>query len=175
VRSAASAAESEALAQRRAREAARARTRETSDKARGDVASLAAGTATGAESGDDIPREDFESATSGEVDGAPVDEAPRWPDEASESAFLAEQGTEGAANGTAVAGSAAPRAVFTPKKNGETGEAGSAAVAADTPVTLPPLQTLVDRIPASARETLEDLFRARFVSVKQIRREALKN
>ena len=38
---------------------------------------------------------------------------------------------------------------------------------------LPPLDELVQRIPAEVRDTLEDLFRARFVSVKRVPKRAL--
>lgn len=40
---------------------------------------------------------------------------------------------------------------------------------------LPPMEDLVKRIPAPAREVLEELFRARFVTVKRIPQSALKN
>ena len=40
--------------------------------------------------------------------------------------------------------------------------------------SLPPLDELVKRIPADVRETLEDLFRARFVTVKRVPKKALK-
>ncbi|WP_438482405.1 hypothetical protein [Oleiharenicola lentus] len=40
---------------------------------------------------------------------------------------------------------------------------------------LPPMDDLIKRIPLAARETLEDLFRARFVTVKRIPKSALKN
>lgn len=39
---------------------------------------------------------------------------------------------------------------------------------------LPPMEDLVKRIPAPAREVLEELFRARFVTVKRIPKSALK-
>ncbi|OAM87950.1 hypothetical protein AW736_20005 [Termitidicoccus mucosus] len=39
---------------------------------------------------------------------------------------------------------------------------------------LPPLETLKARIPQETRELLEELFRARFVAVKKIPRQALK-
>ena len=42
------------------------------------------------------------------------------------------------------------------------------------PKALPPLDDLVNRIPADVREVLEDLFRARFVSVKRFPKKALK-
>ncbi|HEY9154563.1 MAG TPA: hypothetical protein VIM69_05495, partial [Opitutaceae bacterium] len=98
-----SAGESQALAAQRAREAARARTRENSSEM------------TASEGGDDVPREDFESAANAGSEGVPLDESPRWPDEASESAFLAEQG------------SAPQRAVFTPTKKAEESDAAPAA------------------------------------------------
>ena len=40
---------------------------------------------------------------------------------------------------------------------------------------LPPMEDLVKRIPAHARDLIEDLFRARFVTVKRIPKAALKN
>jgi hypothetical protein len=39
---------------------------------------------------------------------------------------------------------------------------------------LPPMEDLVNRIPGAARELIENLFRARFVTVKRIPRSALK-
>jgi type IV secretory pathway protease TraF len=40
---------------------------------------------------------------------------------------------------------------------------------------LPPMEDLVKRIPAQTRDLIEDLFRARFVTVKRIPKAALKN
>lgn len=40
---------------------------------------------------------------------------------------------------------------------------------------LPPLEDLVKRIPAPTRELMEELFRARFVTVKRIPKAALKS
>jgi len=39
---------------------------------------------------------------------------------------------------------------------------------------LPALQTLVDRIPTDAKEVLEELFRAKFYTVKRVPKTALK-
>jgi hypothetical protein len=39
---------------------------------------------------------------------------------------------------------------------------------------LPPLDQLVQKIPAELRETLDELFRARFVTVKRVPKNALK-
>ncbi len=39
---------------------------------------------------------------------------------------------------------------------------------------LPPLEPLVQRIPAEVRETLEELFRAKFVGVRRVSARALK-
>jgi hypothetical protein len=44
----------------------------------------------------------------------------------------------------------------------------------DAPKKLPALDELVARIPADVRETLEELFRARFVTVKRVPKKALK-
>ncbi len=40
---------------------------------------------------------------------------------------------------------------------------------------LPPMEDLVKRIPAPARELMEELFRARFVTVKRMPQTALKS
>lgn len=40
--------------------------------------------------------------------------------------------------------------------------------------SLPPMEDLVKRIPAPARDLLEELFRARFVTVKRVPQSALK-
>ena len=44
----------------------------------------------------------------------------------------------------------------------------------DPATPLPPLEDLVQRIPAPARELMEELFRARFVAVKRLPKSALK-
>jgi len=44
----------------------------------------------------------------------------------------------------------------------------------DEKTELPPLEDLVQRIPAPARELIEELFRARFVTVKRLPKAALK-
>jgi hypothetical protein len=88
--------------------------------------------------------------------GAPVDEGSVWPDEAAEAAFLSEQRT----NGGTVPISASIAASSTSEETLQ--------------VELPPLNTLVEQIPAEAREVLEDLFRARFVAVKHVPKSALK-
>ncbi len=82
------------------------------------------------------------------------EEGPRWPDEATESAFLAEQKTE-------VAPPPPPAAPIAPAVTIDEGP-------------LPNLQNLVDRIPLDAKAALDELFRARFVSVKRIPEKALK-
>ena len=41
-------------------------------------------------------------------------------------------------------------------------------------VSLPPMEDLVKRIPGPARELIEELFRARFVTVKRVPKSALK-
>lgn len=88
-------------------------------------------------------------------------DSPQWPDAAAETAFLSEQRTGGE---TAVlAMPASPR-----ESEAET----EPAELANLP--LPPLQSLIDRIPSDAREVLEELFRARFVSVKRVQRGSFK-
>jgi hypothetical protein len=87
---------------------------------------------------------------------APMEEegAVTWPDEAAESSFLAEARARGEGG--------------SPVKAKEE-------IADDTDAKpLPPLNELVNRIPVEVREALEDLFRARFVTVKRVPKRALK-
>jgi len=77
-----------------------------------------------------------------------------WPDASAESAFLAEARARGESVSVAK-------------------PAEAPAEEAD-PKSLPPLDELVNRIPAEVREVLDDLFRARFVTVKRVPRRALK-
>lgn len=74
-------------------------------------------------------------------------------DEAAESAFLAEAKDRGEA--------------VVPKPAAEVEEGN--------PKALPPLDELVKKIPPEVRDALEDLFRARFVSVKRFPKKALKS
>lgn len=77
-----------------------------------------------------------------------------WPDESAEAAFWAEA-----------------------RERGETrpgGEAGDTETAVETTAALPPLEGLVERVPAEVKAALDELFRARFVRVTQVPRRALK-
>ncbi len=78
-----------------------------------------------------------------------------WPDESAESSFLAEARSRGEAV-------SAPKPVEENVDEAET-------------KPLPPLNELVDRIPAEVRDALEDLFRARFVRVKRMPKSAFKS
>jgi hypothetical protein len=107
------------------------------------------------------PRPDEDATAGGDRGAAPrVDfpedgGAPAF-DQMAESAYLAEARARGE-----VAAAAATKAVV------EAEESSS--------LPLPRLDELVERIPAEVRETLEDLFRARFVTVKRFPRKALKS
>ncbi len=78
-----------------------------------------------------------------------------WPDEAAETMFMADARTRGE-----------PAEI----------SAGAATEAAEETDTrgLPPLDGLVQRIPAEVREALDDLFRAKFTAVRRVPRKALK-
>jgi hypothetical protein len=78
-----------------------------------------------------------------------------WPDEAAESSFLSDARERG-------------EPVVVAKANVESAEETDAK-------PLPPLNELVERIPAEVREALDDLFRARFVTVKRVPKRALKS
>lgn len=83
------------------------------------------------------------------------DSAPIGPSAAEEGAFLSAE-RENAGVGAAVV---QPEADAVDAEKGE----------------LPPMEDLVQRIPVAARELMEDLFRARFVTVKRIPKSALKS
>lgn len=85
---------------------------------------------------------------SGSADG------PSWPDDAAEAAFLGEARERGE--------------VVAPAKAKEDIPDETDAKA------LPTLDALVQRIPPEIRETLEDLFRAKFVRVQRVPKKALK-
>ncbi len=85
--------------------------------------------------------------------GAPEAEAPVGPSPEEEAAFLAEQRTNEPSFRAPP-----PVAETAPEPSGP----------------LPPLEELVQRIPAPSRELLEELFRAKFVTVKRVPASALK-
>ena len=77
-----------------------------------------------------------------------------WPDEAAESSFRSEARERG-------------EPVVSVKSREVADETDAKA--------LPPLSELVERIPLEVREALEDLFRARFTTVRRIPRQAFKD
>ena len=82
----------------------------------------------------------------------------RWPDEASEAEYLAQERAVG----------------NVPEGAGKGPEAGIEEEEPEQKQALPALQELVERLPASSRELLEELFRARFVAVRKVKKTALK-
>ena len=100
------------------------------------------------------------TATQG-VTGAPTfdEEGPVWPDEAAESAMRVEVADRGE--------------TLNSKAAREMAEA--AAEAAAEKKNLPKLDDLIERIPADVRDTLEDLFRVKFVKVARTPKKALKS
>ena len=89
------------------------------------------------------------------VDSPPVDDSiPVGPSPEEEAALLTQDRTSEQFYGQA------------PKAENMEPEAGES--------SLPPMEDLVKRIPASARELMEELFRARFVTVKRVPKAALK-
>ena len=77
-----------------------------------------------------------------------------WPDESAESAMLTELRSRGE--------SVVPAAAVEPLEEIET-------------KALPPLDQLVQRIPADVREVLDDLFRVKFTTVRRVPAKALKD
>lgn len=93
------------------------------------------------------------------VDAAPEFHAAGEPpifDEVAESAFLADARERGELISAPV-----PPVLATEREEGD-------------PKGLPPLEELLKRIPAGVRESLDDLFRARFVTVRRIPKRSLK-
>jgi hypothetical protein len=79
-----------------------------------------------------------------------------WNDEAAESAFRAEARERG-------------ESVSAPARSREDSGEG------DDTKNLPPLDDLVQRIPSEVRETLDDLFRVKFTTVRRVPKNALKS
>lgn len=100
------------------------------------------------------------TATEGAT-GAPTfdEEGPVWPDEASESAMRAEVSERGETLSSKAAREAAE----------------ALAEAAAEKKNLPSLDELIAKIPADVRDTLEDLFRVKFVKVARVPKKALKD
>lgn len=78
-----------------------------------------------------------------------------WPDETAEASFMA----EARERGETIAPSPAP-AVAPEETN---------------PKNLPPLESLVNRLSPEVRETLDDLFRAKFTAVRRVPANAFKS
>lgn len=92
------------------------------------------------------------------VSGAAADDGAPWPvDESAEASYRADALNRGENVSVAAPGGVADAVEEIEPKG-----------------ALPPLDQLVQRIPAEVRETLEDLFRARFVGVKRVPKKALK-
>lgn len=90
--------------------------------------------------------------------GSPVDDgAPVGPSEGEEASFMAEQREQGFSISVATASRAAVDSEPDDKKS------------------LPPLDDLVQRVPAGVRQLMDELFRANFVTVKRVPKSALKN
>ena len=82
------------------------------------------------------------------------DDVPVGPSREEEAAFLSQDRASGEFHGG------------TPPSEHVEAESGDA--------SLPPMEDLVKRIPGPARELMEELFRARFVTVKRLPKSALK-
>ena len=91
--------------------------------------------------------------------GAGDDDAPEWPDESVEAAMIAEQRERDAGD---ITPSRAPR----PAREADRDDEAAA--------PLPQLDALIEKIPPNVRETLDELFRARFTSVQRVPKQVLK-
>jgi hypothetical protein len=105
-----------------------------------------------------MPRAETDAAMADASAGAPFDEdGPVWPSDDAESAFLGGEKSEGRS---------APKAVQTLRQAAEAEEAALG--------PLPALDALIARIPAEARDALEDLFRPKFTGVRRVSKDVLK-
>ena len=86
-------------------------------------------------------------------------EGPEWPDEAVESAMRAEHTERDDSS------------VLAPAKSVKADRAGDPE---EDAAPLPTLDALIEQIPPAVRDTLEELFRARFTSVQRVPKAALK-
>lgn len=116
--------------------------------------------APASESGDDGDAADLADATSANAveassPNANPDDTNVWPDENAEAAFIAEARGRGESP------------VATPPAEEDDEERGAK--------KLPALSELVERIPAETRELMEELFRAKFVAVRKVKKSALKS
>ena len=88
----------------------------------------------------------------------PDDDGPKWPDEVAESGMRAEVANRGETLSSKAAREAAE----------------ALAEAAAEKRNLPPLDDLINQIPVEVRDTLEDLFRVKFIKVARAPKKALK-
>ena len=104
------------------------------------------------------PREDPAGEGANGASNAPAHSSDTnvWPTEAEEAAFLSEARERGE-----------PATPVVPKTHAAEEEE-------DTTKALPKLDELVQRIPPEARELLDDLFRAKFVAVRRVKKVDLK-
>lgn len=102
-----------------------------------------------------MPAPDVETRTNGGSSLPPSESINVWPDEAAEAAFISESRGRGEP-------APAPVAMATAVRD----------EASDQP--LPQLDELVQRIPSETRELLDELFRAKFVTVRRVPQDALK-
>jgi hypothetical protein len=100
-------------------------------------------------------------AESEQAPSAAADES-SWPDESAEAAFLSERrsGDEAGASEMGRILGTSPDPAGAPVEEKE---------------ILPPLDDLVARIPAEVRAVIDELFRAKFVAVRRMPKEALKS
>ncbi len=113
--------------------------------------------AAGAETADTLPP----SIAAAEPTPAANDQDGAWPTEAAEAEFLGEARERGEVQSepTGRPGATAPDPSVTEEKTGP----------------LPELDSLVSRLDPAVRQTLDELFRARFVSVRRVAKKALVN
>ncbi len=106
-----------------------------------------------------LPRAETDAALADATASDPFDDdGPVWPSATDEAALIGEAQSQGRAE---------PRAgVQTLRQAAEQAEAALG--------PLPSLDTLIARIPAEARETLEDLFRVKFTGVRRVSPDVLK-
>jgi hypothetical protein len=116
--------------------------------------------------GDGPARRSSPAASEG---GGAEDEAARaWPGESDEAAYLAAAGEDADSSAPEFSPDGGPGPAFAERGPARTPAAGEGAGEAE----LPPLEELVERVPAEVRAALDELFRAKFVAVRRLSRRA---
>ena len=103
----------------------------------------------------------------GEGGGSEDESARVWPGESDEAAYLAAAGENADSSAPEFSPDGVPGPASAERGSGRKPAAGEGPGEAE----LPPLEELVERVPAEVRAALDDLFRAKFIAVRRLSRQ----